>query len=221
MPAILAQLERTEEAGESLQNGDASRCGRITPPPIAHLATKKKLIPFGWYGGKFSHLDWLLPLLPPCHHYCEPFAGSGAVLLNRDPSPVETFNDLDGEVVNFFRVLREDKERLVESIGLTPFAREEVLRPRPASAHGSGADSQHWPLGQLQKHQSRRHERGHQPLAGRGARFAGGGRAAASRANRKSSSQQRHPPLRFFLHAFLLRSALCPLDARGLESLRI
>jgi DNA adenine methylase len=67
----------------------------------------------------------LLPLLPDCHHYCEPFAGSGAVLLNREPSPVETFNDLDGEVVNFFRVLREEKERLVEAIGLTPFAREE------------------------------------------------------------------------------------------------
>ena len=35
-----------------------------------------KVIAFGWYGGKFSHLNWLLPLLPPCHHYCEPFAGS-------------------------------------------------------------------------------------------------------------------------------------------------
>lgn len=53
---------------------------------------KRKLIAFGWYGGKFSHLDWLLPLLPECHHYCEPFAGSAAVLLNREPSPVETCN---------------------------------------------------------------------------------------------------------------------------------
>jgi DNA adenine methylase len=85
----------------------------------------RKLIAFGWYGGKFSHLDWLLPLLPKCHHYCEPFAGSAAVLLNRDPSPVETYNDLDGEVTNFFRVLRDDKEKLVEAIGLTPFSREE------------------------------------------------------------------------------------------------
>lgn len=86
---------------------------------------KKKLIAFGWYGGKFSHLDWLLSLLPDCHHYCEPFAGSAAVLLNREPSPVETYNDLDGEVVNFFRVLRDHKDRLVEFIGLTPFSREE------------------------------------------------------------------------------------------------
>lgn len=82
-------------------------------------------IAFGWYGGKFSHLDWLLPMLPEAQHYCEPFGGSAAVLLNREPSPVETYNDLDGEVVNFFRVLREHKEALIEAIGLTPFSREE------------------------------------------------------------------------------------------------
>ena len=95
------------------------------PSPISKLKQPKKLIAFGWYGGKFSHLDWLLPLLPNCNHYCEPFSGSGAVLLNRKPSPVETYNDLDGEVVNFFKVLREQKERLIEEIGLTPFSREE------------------------------------------------------------------------------------------------
>jgi DNA adenine methylase len=89
---------------------------------------QSKLIAFGWYGGKFSHLNWLLPLLPECHHYCEPFAGSAAVLLNRAPSPVETYNDIDGEVANFFRVLRDDKDRLIEAIGLTPFSREEFSR---------------------------------------------------------------------------------------------
>lgn len=114
-----------EDSAPYQVKGDVWRGGRTAPPPITRLSEKKKLIPFGWYGGKFSHLDWLLPLLPDCHHYCEPFAGSGAVLLNREPSPVETFNDLDGEVVHFFRILREDKERLLEAIGLTPFAREE------------------------------------------------------------------------------------------------
>lgn len=98
---------------------------RKTPPPVSRLNRKRKLIAFGWYGGKYSHLDWLLPLLPACHHYCEPFAGSAAVLINRDPSPVETYNDLDGEVCNFFRVLREQKDELVRAIALTPFSREE------------------------------------------------------------------------------------------------
>jgi DNA adenine methylase len=83
------------------------------------------VIAFGWYGGKFSHLNWLLPLLPTCHHYCEPFAGSAAVLLNRSPSPVETYNDIDGEVVNFFKVLRDNREELIQAIALTPFSREE------------------------------------------------------------------------------------------------
>lgn len=92
---------------------------------IAIARPRKRRIIFGWYGGKFNHLDWLLPLLPAAHHYCEPFAGSGAVLLNRIPAPVETYNDMDGEVVNFFRVLREWPEELARLIALTPFAREE------------------------------------------------------------------------------------------------
>jgi DNA adenine methylase len=100
--------------------------GKKTPPPVSTLS-RPKLIPFGWYGGKFSHLDWLLPLLPACHHYCEAFGGSGVLLINRDPSPVETYNDLDGEVVNFFRVLRAQKDELIKAIALTPFSREEFV----------------------------------------------------------------------------------------------
>jgi len=95
----------------------------------------RKLIAFGWYGGKFNHLDWLLPLLPKCHHYCEPFAGSAAVLLNREPSPVETYNDVDGEVVNFFRVLRTQSDDLVRAIGLTPFSREEFYLAISTNGH--------------------------------------------------------------------------------------
>lgn len=86
---------------------------------------RQKLIAFGWYGGKYSHLDWLLPLLPYAMHYCEPFGGSAAVLINRDPAPIETYNDIDGELANFFRVLRDQREALIEAIGLTPFSREE------------------------------------------------------------------------------------------------
>lgn len=91
---------------------------------IARKRGRRRLA-FGWYGGKFSHLEWLLPLLPKAHHYCEPFAGSAAVLLNREPSPVETYNDVDGDVVTFFRVLRDRHEELIRAIALTPFSREE------------------------------------------------------------------------------------------------
>ena len=87
--------------------------------------------------GKYSHLAWLLPLLPPCHHYVEPYGGSAAALLNREPSPLETYNDLDGEVANFFRVLRANRDELLETIGLTPFSREEFLHALSASPVGT------------------------------------------------------------------------------------
>lgn len=105
------------------------------PSPISVATTEpqrngaaRKRIAFGWYGGKFAHLDWLLPLLPECRHYVEPFAGSAAVLLNREPSPLETYNDIDGEVTNFFRVLRNQTDRLLKRIALTPFSREEFYK---------------------------------------------------------------------------------------------
>lgn len=118
MPKTQLSLIYLDEPDESNENVSAKQNGHI-------VRKKRKKIAFGWYGGKFSHLDWLLPLLPDAHHYCEPFSGSAAILLNRPPSPVETYNDIDGEVVNFFRVLRNSRESLVEAIGLTPFSREE------------------------------------------------------------------------------------------------
>jgi DNA adenine methylase len=84
-----------------------------------------RLITFRWMGGKFSHLAWLLPLLPKCGHYIEACGGSGTVLLNREPSKFETFNDLNGDVVNFFEILRDYPDRLVHALSLTPWARGE------------------------------------------------------------------------------------------------
>ncbi len=96
---------------------------------------RSKMIAFGYYGGKFSHLEFILPLLPAHYtHFCEPFGGSAAVLINRPPAPVETYNDLDGEVVNFFECLRDDCDKLIRAISLTPFSRQELVKactPQP------------------------------------------------------------------------------------------
>jgi DNA adenine methylase len=104
----------------------------------------RRRIVFGWYGGKFSHLEWLLPLLPKCHHYCEPFAGSGAVLINRESAPVETYNDIDGDVVTFFRVLRDRHEELIRAITLTPFSREEYHKVNTVSLLKSSMNARGW-----------------------------------------------------------------------------
>ncbi|NJR12381.1 DNA adenine methylase [bacterium] len=85
-----------------------------------------KEIAFGWYGGKFSHLNWLLPLLPTAQHYCEPFGGVGSRAHHRVPCPCRDLQrPLMAYLVNFFRVLRDHKDDLVMAIGLTPFSREE------------------------------------------------------------------------------------------------
>lgn len=138
MSLALSALDHDPEAApgyEPAKTGPKAR--RLSPiylpddevtGTISRPRPRRRRIVFGWYGGKFSHLDWLLPLLPSAHHYCEPFSGSAAVLLNKEPSPVETYNDIDGEVVNFFRALRDDFEALQRVISLTPFSREEFYR---------------------------------------------------------------------------------------------
>lgn len=83
------------------------------------------MIAFSYYGAKNGLLSYLLPLLPESDHYCEPFCGSAAVLLNRKPSPIETMNDLNGEIVNFFSMLRQYPERLVDALLCTPYSRQE------------------------------------------------------------------------------------------------
>jgi DNA adenine methylase len=96
---------------------------------------REKMIAFGYYGGKYSHLDFILPFLPNDRvHYCEPFGGSAAVLINRRPAAVETYNDVDSEVSNFFSCLRDDPEELIRKIALTPFSREELVRANSREA---------------------------------------------------------------------------------------
>ena len=92
-------------------------------------------IAFSYHGGKYSHLKWLLPLLPTADDgvtcYCEPCGGSMAVLLNREPCPVEVYNDAYGEVVHFFRMLRDHPQDLIELLYMTPYAREEYYDTAP------------------------------------------------------------------------------------------
>lgn len=84
--------------------------------------------PLRWFGGKWKQAKKIFGYFPPHSCYVEPFGGGASVLLRKPPSLVEIYNDLDGEVVNFFRVLREQPEKLVRSIWLTPYSREEAIK---------------------------------------------------------------------------------------------
>lgn len=78
-----------------------------------------------YHGGKWRLAPWILAHIPPHRTYVEPFGGGASVLLQKPRSYAEVYNDLDGEVVNLFRVVRERGEELAQSCELTPFARAE------------------------------------------------------------------------------------------------
>lgn len=76
-------------------------------------------------GAKWSLADWIVNHLPSHITYLEPFFGSGAVFFNKPSSRVETINDLDSNITNLFKVIRDYPEDLARSIEYTPWSREE------------------------------------------------------------------------------------------------
>lgn len=81
--------------------------------------------PFAYFGGKTLLADRIVAQFPAHRHYVEPFAGSLAVLLAKAPSRMETVNDLDGDLMTFWRVLRNRPDELVRAAALTPHSRAE------------------------------------------------------------------------------------------------
>lgn len=82
-------------------------------------------------GSKWGLAEWIISHFPENYEkmvYLEPFAGSGAVFFNKLPGAVETINDLDGDIVNLFHVLRDCPEELKRQLALTPYSREEYDR---------------------------------------------------------------------------------------------
>ena len=77
------------------------------------------------HGGKNQQADWIISHFPHHRCYAEPFSGAASVLMNKHPSKVEIYNDLDGDVVNLFRVMRDQCAELQRLVELTPFARAE------------------------------------------------------------------------------------------------
>lgn len=86
----------------------------------------RKMQPFPWYGGKYRMFDFLLKHMPQdTHHFVDVFGGSGVVLLNRPKCAMNTYNDIDGDLVNFFQVLRDDGDALIRALQFTPYSRKE------------------------------------------------------------------------------------------------
>lgn len=137
-------------------------------------------------GSKWTAAPWIREHMPAHEVYVEPFFGSGAVLFGKERSKLETVNDLDGDVVNLFRVLRDRPEALARAVGLTPYARSEHAEawadPRgPGSARDPVEDARRFLVRCWQNHGMRvRRKGGWANATGTRARPASGGLAPRS-----------------------------------------
>lgn len=82
--------------------------------------------PVPYFGSKQRMAPWIVSLLPPHEHYVEPYAGGLSVLFAKAPSRMETVSDLDGELMTFWRVLRDQPTELIRVCALTPHGRAEL-----------------------------------------------------------------------------------------------
>jgi DNA adenine methylase len=81
--------------------------------------------PVKWHGGKYYLAGQIVDRLPEHHTYLEPFGGAASVLLNKQPSPIEVYNDLDERVTQLVRVLRTRGEEFAKLLALTPYSEVE------------------------------------------------------------------------------------------------
>lgn len=93
-----------------------------------------------WPGSKWRIASWIAGFFPPHDCYVDLFFGSGALFFTKEPSFNEIVNDLDGEVVNLFRVIRTRPEELAQALAFTPWARDEYLACRVAARAATELD---------------------------------------------------------------------------------
>jgi DNA adenine methylase len=79
-----------------------------------------------YYGGKWRLAPWIISHFPQHETYVEPCGGAASVLIRKPPVDTEVYNDLDSNVYNYFLVLRDKQEELVNKLMLTPWSREEL-----------------------------------------------------------------------------------------------
>lgn len=96
---------------------------------MAVNATARRTV-MRYHGSKTRLADWIIGFFPPHRVYVEPFGGAASVLMRKPRAYTEVYNDLDGEVVNVFRVLRDPSQaRELERLArLTPYSRDEFQR---------------------------------------------------------------------------------------------
>ena len=159
-------------------------------------------------GAKNRIEEWICNYIPPHEVYVEPYFGSGTVFFNKRPARIETLNDLDGNVVNYFKVVREQPEELGRMLKLTPFARMNImplascvketvtLNGQGSLQYGVGRDSDAVTGNRTLQEQSEKYKPSHNKRMAESAGAADRSiRTAEKCADRKPASCRNHPAL--------------------------
>ena len=101
------------------------------------MANKKISPPFGYFGSKNRLALQLCENLPPHNCWIEAFCGSAAMTLAKSPAPIEIINDIDGDIVNLFKQLRDNFDELIDLINFTPYSSEELTIARTENENNS------------------------------------------------------------------------------------
>lgn len=125
---IIKNLGNTEKAFSILQ--DMPEYKSYLKEISRYFNTRSPLI---WFGGKSRLAGQLITLMPKHKTYVEPFGGAGHVLSQKKRSPVEVYNDIDDQVVNFLLVVRKDPKRFYKAVKSLPYSRRlyELWRSSP------------------------------------------------------------------------------------------
>jgi len=91
---------------------------------------RKPKAAFSYFGSKHRLALPILKYLPPHNAWVDAFCGSAALTLTKSPAPIEVINDINGEIINFFKQLRNHPKKIYSMLDLTPYAREELSRSR-------------------------------------------------------------------------------------------
>lgn len=102
---------------EGIAQAEEVRAGKFT--------SRKINVPFGYFGSKSKIALQLCRALPPHHCWVEAFCGSAALTLSKAPAAIEVINDINGEIVNVFKQLRDNHQELCRLVSYTPYARQE------------------------------------------------------------------------------------------------
>jgi len=127
-----SRTRKKQASAKVVGEGFRRRMPSGAKPEAKSDAASRSTSPLRWYGSLNGYASQIVKLFPKHESYCEVFGGSAAILLSKPPSKIETFNDLDENLVQFWQVLREEslRKRLIEMTELAPFNRAEFRDSR-------------------------------------------------------------------------------------------